>query len=1016
MEDYTMKKISYIFAGILLVLAGCSKVAETDAPISNQVVHPDGMIFQGSLSSLTKSYFGDASNPGQLYWEETDKVAIYGVPITGTKDSGWDDYIFDWTNMVSGLATVEVNASDPTKAIFHTTKNADQWLGEASQMMFFAIYPATEVPQIVRDEERDETNFLLTIPRDQDGVHFGRYQIMCSTTLMYEASDITSGTVASFRPFSPGGTVLAFNVKNATSNSLEISKIKIINVNGETTSYPEPLTGAQSLFIDYAGGDPDEGPEAECGADPNSGDVYYDVNLNLETPLTLAAGETSGKYYAAVGHVYLNITSAYGDYDEETETSTPSDLAKAYVRVEALDNNDSVLASAERAFPHSVDEHYAGLAAGVRYDFTVNLEAENGYHFMIAQQPGSRDGNDSGLIRSYKVVDGTASYVDWSMDAIFADIACTEQLDNSIIKSYGIDSHEFNPDTPTVAFPFDFDKANNNSKPWVATSRSFSPSWNSSVGSTESYYNLSNTYGDSSIQNTANCYVINAPGYYTFPCVLGNGIKDGAPNPGAWTATGTTSHPSFIAKLKDYMDGDIASPYVHNSSASVVSAPTSACIIWEDVDGLIDASSYQLDAPVADVNGIYWIKFHIDPANIAQGNAVIAVKDANGIVMWSWHIWVTPFRFGENNNDDLLIDTKTSDSALRFAPVNLGFVEQESLESIIQDDETLYIRLKQDESNKTVLVKLTSAGGSYYPSGNVPAKGYSPLWQYGRKDPMIPGDPATASNIPVYGTAANFSIRVFPEANTTPENVPFSLSIRNPEKLIIACEDESHTQYSFTYKVFNNLWNMTAEFGSYSLTDTDVPQRKSVYDPTPVGYQVPQPSDYYHFYTPEYPEADFSKIVVRSWNDQGLFAYGHGRTGYNNPERFGALTFFPFTGSRYHANGGAISPVSIKWPDDYTLTNLVGMGMTNNRENSNGSPIGIHYFTYSYSAEEIGGEIRYTYAFGPDYPLIYTETPTGAGCNDASGFIRPVVDRSTSYDPPLSFDGNGAGSYNDVNL
>ena len=31
-------------------------------------------------------------------------------------------------------------------------------------------------------------------------------------------------------------------------------------------------------------------------------------------------------------------------------------------------------------------------------------------------------------------------------------------------------------------------------------------------------------------RNTANCYVVNASGTYTFPLVYGNGIKNGAPN------------------------------------------------------------------------------------------------------------------------------------------------------------------------------------------------------------------------------------------------------------------------------------------------------------------------------------------------------------------------------------------------------------------------------------------------------------------------------------------------------
>ncbi len=1004
-----MKRINYLFAILLLVLASCSKTAETDAPGEVKVVHPDGMTFQGNFGSLTKSYFGDADRPGQLYWEETDKVAIYGVPITGTKDSGWDHYIFDWTNMVTDLATVEVNAADPTKAIFHSHKSADAWLGNVNRMMFFAIYPATEIPQIVRDEERDETNFLVTIPRDQDGVHFGNYQIMCSTTLMYEASDIAAGTVASFRPFSPGGTVLAFNVKNATSSSLEISKIKIINQNGESTSYPEPLTGAQSLFIDYSGNDPEEGPEAECGADP-SRNVYYDVNLNLDTPLTLAAGETSGKYYAAIGHVYMNITSAYGQ----------TDLAQAYVRVEALDGRDNVLASAERGFPNDIDERSAGFEQGIRYDFTVNLEEENGYHFFIVQQPGTPGVsdedrfNDSGLLRSYKVVNGTATYVDWTVDAIYADQACTVPLvkDEYIKESeVGIDTKEFDVvNHPTAAVAFSLGRRGNQNK-WVVTSKPYFPSWNSTLGDSESYYNLSNSYGGTDIQNTANCYVINAPGYYMFPCVLGNGIKDGAPNRGAWNATDVSGSTGYIANLKDYMDGDITSPYVHNSSALVTSVPTSACIIWEDVDGLIDATSYQLAAPSQDENGVYWIKFHIDPANISQGNAVIAVKDADGIVMWSWHIWVTPFRFGADYNDNIAVDLKAYGASLEFAPVNLGFVEQEYLESIIQKPEIVYMVLKQDESGKTALVRSVAGGGEYYPSGNIPAKGYSPLWQFGRKDPLIPGDPATGSNLTVYGTAATFAVSTFSNTASQPDLVPFSLSIRHPETMIIADEepDLSHVRVSYTYAVFNNLWNLTAAFDASDLVETDVSQRKSVYDPTPVGYQVPQPSDFCHFSTPE--DVDFSKMVVRGWSDEGMFVFGHGRTGQVNPSDYGALTFFPYTGSRYHGNAGAISPVMLKWPDDYTPINMVGMGLTNNREGNRGSGIGMYYFTYSVSEYESDGETKYNYTFGPDYPLIHTDTPTGSGCNDASGFIRPVKERSTPV--PLNGDLGNAGEYTD---
>lgn len=40
-------------------------------------------------------------------------------------------------------------------------------------------------------------------------------------------------------------------------------------------------------------------------------------------------------------------------------------------------------------------------------------------------------------------------------------------------------------------------------------------------------YNLSNSSGEETVENTANCYLVNAPGIYSLPLVYGNGIKNG---------------------------------------------------------------------------------------------------------------------------------------------------------------------------------------------------------------------------------------------------------------------------------------------------------------------------------------------------------------------------------------------------------------------------------------------------------------------------------------------------------
>ena len=68
----------------------------------------------------------------------------------------------------------------------------------------------------------------------------------------------------------------------------------------------------------------------------------------------------------------------------------------------------------------------------------------------------------------------------------------------------------------------------------------------------------------------------------------------------------------------------------------------SAALVWQDVANLISDIS---------INGNY-LEFYISPDNIRQGNAIIAVKDSQNLIMWSWHIWVTTREYGD---DDLLV-------------------------------------------------------------------------------------------------------------------------------------------------------------------------------------------------------------------------------------------------------------------------------------------------------------------------------------------------------------------------
>lgn len=103
-----------------------------------------------------------------------------------------------------------------------------------------------------------------------------------------------------------------------------------------------------------------------------------------------------------------------------------------------------------------------------------------------------------------------------------------------------------------------------------------------------------NTYGHS------NCYVVSSAGVYSFDAtVIGNG--------------------EF---------GMVTSADFHTDSPDI--APVSVDLLWEDRAGLIGGYAY--DAVAGKV------KF-ISTSN--EGNALFAVKDAEGNILWSWHIWMT---------------------------------------------------------------------------------------------------------------------------------------------------------------------------------------------------------------------------------------------------------------------------------------------------------------------------------------------------------------------------------------
>lgn len=351
-------------------------------------------------------------------------------------------------------------------------------------------------------------------------------------------------------------------------------------------------------------------------------------------------------------------------------------------------------------------------------------------------------------------------------------------------------------------------------------------------GSSSAPHNLANQGGITNgygIECTANCYMIGAPGWYKFPLVYGNALHDGETNLSSYEYSGATGD-NILSTFRNHLDKGITSPYINSNEGCTAQK---ASLVWQDEQNLVTDISY--DASL--YGGMGGIKFQVSQANIQQGNAIIAVKDNKGTVMWSWHIWVTRFDFEKT------ITVTGHDEFRKFElmPVNLGWCSDHGAKIKYYKSRECEIKFTAGSMEKIVKIKQ-------YPHTALP-RGNNLHYQWGRKDPFI-GRIATWNNKIRYD-ASGKSIwtdppRLTPDTNGTLEYDSLRLTTRKALGVLIQKPDTWHNPprkqtgthpngkpiYASDNLTYINLWQ-----GRPGL-DPDAPTRKTVYDPCPVGYQV----------------------------------------------------------------------------------------------------------------------------------------------------------------------------------
>ena len=442
---------------------------------------------------------------------------------------------------------------------------------------------------------------------------------------------------------------------------------------------------------------------------------------------------------------------------------------------------------------------------------------------------------------------------------------------------------------------------------------------NPDVGSKTSPRDLSlfNIYGEpydsqSSIpsitvpgHHTANCYVVNAPGYYCFPLVFGNSIDatrggTGAVNSGAYNAPNRAA--GKIPWFPDANGNKISGPGILPESADL--SGYDAVVIWQDVQRgfpvILDADLEVVSASEVGSTLPYpYIRFKISRGSIdkvtqtqeegyASGggilpcNVLIALRDKSKIstvevagnylpqILWSWHIWITPTPHQYvpgGANEDFALRTvkyrKTANSTtdlgdVTFLNCNLGWTPPLYFYGGTSvPEKKAKIRFTQ-ESGETIVVTVTQQAG--IPISTDGGNAYSSVfYQFGRKDPFIAGTtwsggkPRTShaedyASYYVIGSVSYLTDYIF-TTPSSPHSSPYTFFNKNKYgvgKIYGQRYDESSTSYH---------WNIQANSQSTVV--------KTVFDPSPAGFCVPFYNAFTGFYLNSNYYSDYSEGVGR---------------------------------------------------------------------------------------------------------------------------------------------------------
>lgn len=657
----------------------------------------------------------------------------------------------------------------------------------------------------------------------------------------------------------------------------------------------------------------------------------------------------------------------------------------------------------------------------VTYMLTVG-EVADGYYF-VAEAPAENAhsdllGSHGFTLHSYRMYvdkendqDITTHGVNWKVEGYYSDKDCTAAFDGENAANapswlpYGVSGN--NSGTTGVYVGGNGGTVSYSLSAQEAT-KSGNHATNLSQNSSDTEITVNNwdlsrkdpNGNDYASQETANCYIVNRIGTYQFPLVYGNKSNEEPEASYFVDHLGTRISHKLI---KDQIEAKNPNEYttiVEGSTrkrttytwtaADNASDPQSlrAQIVWQDASGMlanVNATSTSISFQVVTntpANAVIALQarkvteyqkkdgedWELDTSQGTSGYEIAGDWET----LWTWHIWMTDEVYPNwsstsegatnintqylNNNSAVGTGSYVGDHKVAFKaydgtpntilPVNLGWVPKE-MEFKYYSKREVYVKIQQVEpetGGRTVVVPIVQHARQPL------VRGVGTFYQWGRPT-ALPGhnwpDDANPKTVrTIYRNTTDFT-------DFTVENIthPYDV-IAQPTKLFRR-SDQMVT------------WLSTdADYAYWGNGST-----KTVYDPCPPGFQVPDISVFTGFSvtgaTAGKTESDAKKLNM--WDDAGENFYGgyfyvdpHDGTAkdYHIPDadRYKQTVYMPATG-QYQATKGVGSQISSSVAPN-----------NNYIETSPGT-----VWTYKQDGDHLHGQALNLY---PEYDRVHNTKPT----------------------------------------